>query len=142
MMDEVVETIRQNSLPNDDEKNMIILSSLSIQETIAVRSLVNKYESHKNIILVNCKLDPLPPELRSAQTVYSIFPLIAKQKGPTESDQKPPRVVVLRRYPKPWEVYVDIGEGFKLAHSIPPTRQTKRELPLELIIGSVRKWLR
>mmetsp|Transcript_24672 Transcript_24672/g.60602 ORF Transcript_24672/g.60602 Transcript_24672/m.60602 type:complete len:475 (-) Transcript_24672:161-1585(-) len=144
MMTEVVETIRENALPKEDEKNMIILSSLSIQETVAVRSLVDKYESQKNIILVNCKLDPLPPELRSAQTVYSILPLIAKQRGPAEksSDDKPPRVVVLRRYPKPWEVYVDVGEGFQLADSIPPTSQTKRELPLEFITESVRKWLR
>ncbi|CAJ1961275.1 unnamed protein product [Cylindrotheca closterium] len=143
MMEQVVETIRQNALPQEDEKNMVILSSLSIQETVAVRSLVDKYQSQKNIILVNCKLDPLPPELRSAQTVYSIFPLIAKPKGPVESsDEKPPRVVVLRRYPKPWEIYVDIGEGFQLADSISPTSQTKRELPLELITDSVRKWLR
>lgn len=143
MLVEVVETIRHNALPEEDEKNMIILSSLSIQETVAVRSLVDKYESQKNIILVNCKLDPLPPELRSAQTVYSILPLIAKQKGPPEeSEDKPPRVVVLRRYPKPWEVYVDVGEGFQLADSIPPTGQMKRELPIEFITESVRRWLR
>lgn len=145
MMTQVVHAIRENALPEEDEDNIIILSSQKLEETVAVRSLVDKYGDQKKVILVNCKLDPLPPELRTAETVYSLMPLIAKKKGPegaSSDDQAPPKVVVLRRYPKPWEVYVDVGSGFQLADSIAPNSTNKRGLRIEQITESVKRFLR
>jgi hypothetical protein len=141
MMTEVVNAIRENALPEEDEENIIILSSLSLEETVAVRSLVGKYSDRKKVILVNCKLDPLPPELRTAETVYSILPLIAKPKASAE-EEAPPKVVVLRRYPKPWEIYVDVGTGFQLADSIPAGLGNKRGIRMDQITESVKRFLR
>jgi hypothetical protein len=141
MMTEVVNAIRENALPEEDEENMIILSSLSLEETVAVRSLVGKYGDRKKVILVNCKLDPLPPELRTAETVYSLLPLITKPKASIE-EEAPPKVVVLRRYPKPWEIYVDVGAGFQLADSIPAGIGNKRGIRMDQITESVKRFLR
>jgi hypothetical protein len=141
MMTEVVNAVRENALPEEDDENMIILSSLSLEETVAVRSLVGKYGDRKKVILVNCKLDPLPPELRTAETVYNILPLIAKSKASTE-EEAPPKVVVLRRYPKPWEIYVDVGAGFQLADSIPAGIDNKRGIRMDQITESVKRFLR
>ena len=146
MMDQVVQALRVNALPTDEEENIIILSAVTREEMIAVRSLVAKYEGEKKIILVNCKLDPIPPELRRAVTVYSLLPLIARVVG-TESGQssegEPPRpkIVVLRRYPKEWEVYVDVGGGFQLAASAPPGKLNQRSPPMEWVAERVQKYL-
>ena len=147
MMEDVVRALRENGLPEEDEENIIILSSMGLGETVAVRSLVAKYENQKKLILVNCKLDPLPPELRNAETVYSLLPLIGKQKnsGPmssTPTEAEPPKVVVLRRYPSDWEVFVDIGNGFQLAEKIKANLSNKRGLPMNDILDSVKRFLR
>eukprot|EP00980_Cylindrotheca_fusiformis_P003993 scaffold874_cov126-Cylindrotheca_fusiformis.AAC.26 len=145
MVTDVVNAVRDNALPEKDEENLIILSSSTLAETVAVRSLVGKYGDQKKVILVNCKLDPLPPELRTAETVYSIMPLVSKEKGSGEShaDESPaPKVVVLRRYPKPWEIYVDVGIGFQLADSIAPSISNKRGIRMDQITNIVKRFLR
>ena len=83
----------------------------------------------RSVILVNCKLeDPLPRELSHAN---SVMPLVARlstsdtnlfQKNSDDNkastERAPPlKVVVLRQYPRDWEVFVDDGStgSFELA---------------------------
>ena len=114
---------------------------------IAVRSLVAKYQGQKKSILVNCKLEPMPRELRNAETAYSLLPLIAGPKVPeakqsAEEKPSPPKIVVLRRYPKDWEVYVDVGRGFQLAAMTPSDQINKRRPPMEWVAGCVQRYLK
>jgi hypothetical protein len=145
MMNDAVEALRANALLAHDEENLIILSAMNRDEMIAVRSLVAKYEAQKKVVLVNCKLDPIPRELFGSETVYSLLPLIAPQKGGTEEagDDTPPqpKIVVLRRYPKDWEVYVDVGKGFQLAETAPSNLGNKRGPPMEWVGACVQRFL-
>lgn len=145
MMQDVVNALRRNALPADDEENIIILSAINRQEMIAVRSLVAKYEGSKKVVLVNCRLEPLPRELAKAETAYSLVALSARAKGPgvSSGDDSPtePRIVVLRRYPRDWQIFVDVGEGFNLARTYRVTQQTKRRLPMQIIAETVQKYL-
>jgi hypothetical protein len=145
MMNDVVEALRANALLAHDEENLIILSAMNRDEMIAVRSLVAKYEGQKKVVLVNCKLDPIPRELFGSETVYSLLPLIAPPKGGTEQagddTPPPPKIVVLRRYPKDWEVYVDVGEGFQLAETAPSNLSNKRGPPMEWVGACVQRFL-
>ena len=152
MFDQVVKAVSDNGLPTDNEETIIILSAVQKDEMIAVRSLVAKYKGKKNIILVNCQLDPLPRELIRAKTVYSILPLIARpvvsdenlfggNKQPPQEGESPPKVVVMRRYPKDWEVYVDAdGNGFELADVAKESQiRGKKGPPMEWIAGCVKR---
>ncbi len=148
MMEKVVETLRVNALPTDEEDTMIILSAITREEMIAVRSLVAKYCASKKILLVNCKLNPIPKELYGAETVYSILPLIARESGadsqiPRRKDENPPpKVVVLRRYPGDWQVFVDVGKGFKLAKTAPSDLSNKRGPPMKWVQQSVQNFMK
>ena len=97
-----------------------------------------------NHILVNCKLDPIPNELRRGETVYSVLPLLARQKGgDSNSGDGAPKVVVMRRFPAPWEVFVDVGDGFQLAETAPVVSQrTARGPNMSWITNSVQRYLR
>jgi hypothetical protein len=144
MMENVVAALRANALLEEEEENLIILSAISREEMIAVRSLAAKYADQKSIVLVNCKLDPLPRELLGGQTVYSILPLIAQPKDAEQSsDDKAsaPKVVVLRRYPKDWELYIDVGSGFELAATTPPILRNKRGPTMEWVVEAVQRYL-
>jgi Domain of unknown function (DUF1995) len=135
MVDDVIRAVSANAQPKDDEDTLIILSAISREEMIGVRGLVSKYGSNKTILLVNCNLSPPPRELIKAQTVYSIQPFIARQKvsevnlfGSRESPdslephaKKPPKVVLMRRFPRDWEIFVDVCGGFELAQTVPGT---------------------
>lgn len=140
MVDNVMAAVSANALPRDGEDTIIILSACTKEELFAVRAMAEKYDRSKTIILVNCKLDPIPRELMRAQTIYSILPLIAR---PTRSDDKAtaPKVVVLRRYPRDWEVYVDTGQGFDLAASVPPSSGNRRGPSMEWISSAVKRYL-
>lgn len=147
MMQDVVEALRRHALPDDDEKNLIILSAVSMDEMVAVRSLAAKYSGMKNVILVNCKLDPIPRELDGAETVYSILPLAARAKGVDSQAQSkegevPPKAVILRRYPGDWQVFVDAGRGFKLAKTAPSDLSNKRGPPMKWIQGAIQDFVR
>lgn len=147
MMEKVVEALRANALPNDNEQTLVILSAVTREEMVAVRSLVTKYGAHKKIILVNCKLNPIPKELYGAETVYSILPLIAKgtnansQASPADGKILP-KVVVLRRYPGDWQVFVDAGKGFKLAKTAPNDLSNKRGPPIKWVQQSVQEFMK
>jgi hypothetical protein len=126
MMDAVMTAVAANAQPQADEDTLIILSTTSKEEMIGVRGLAAKFGGEKNIIMVNSKLKTLPPELDKAVTVYSILPLIARAAASEQKivgsepkqDPKPPKIVVLRRYPRDWEVHMDSGNGFELATSV------------------------
>jgi hypothetical protein len=144
MMENVAEALRANALLEEEEENLIILSAISREEMIAVRILAAKYANQKSIVLVNCKLDPLPRELLGAQTVYSILPLILRRKddGQSSGDKtSQPKVVVLRRYPKDWEVYMDVGSGFQLAATAPSNQRNERGPTMEWVDEVVRRYL-
>lgn len=138
MVDDVVAAVSANALPKDDEKTLIILSAVTKEELYAVRAVAAKYEHTKTVILINCKLDPIPQELIRAQTIYSILPLLARQPN---QESTGPKVVVLRRYPRDWEVYVDIGKGFDLAASMPAEIVNRRSPPFEWLSSAVERYL-
>jgi Domain of unknown function (DUF1995) len=129
LMNEVVAAVARNALPQPQEEFIILLAPSTKEEMIGLRALLQKYIGrNKRFIIVNSKLEPLPIELRSGETIYSVLPLMGKRKATTGGggnsstnndimDTEPPKAVLLRRYPRDWELYVDIGKGFDLAAS-------------------------
>lgn len=135
--DAVLKAVSQNAVPDPDAEDvLLILSAQSPEELIAVRSLVAKYGQTKKIVLVNCRLDPKPTELKDAVTAYAVRPFLAMPKGTNAAgagaDQgnnqpqpTPTKIVVLKRYPSDWELYVDPsggGEKFQLVDEISDAR--------------------
>ena len=151
MQRSVVEAVKANALPRHDEETIIILSAASPQELVGIRALVGQYQSTKNMILVNCRVTPLPRELVKAQTVYSILPLIAKptQAKPDpwsgqaglKKDEPSPKIVVMRRFPRDWEVFVDTGNGFDLAATAPASSVPQKGPSISWIVGAVKRYL-
>ena len=142
----VIQAVRENALAKDDEDNIIILSAIGADEMLAVRGLVAKYQGQKKIIMVNCQFSPVPRELMAAETVYSVLPLAGKKKtndGTEVSDDEnpPPKIVVLRRYPKDWQVFVDVGIGYELAETVPVNGANKRGLGMDVIARAVTRHL-
>ncbi|KAL7581384.1 hypothetical protein ACA910_021975 [Epithemia clementina (nom. ined.)] len=150
---DVVTALSESAQPWANEDTIIVLSASQRDELIAVRSILRSanvaalYDEdpkQRNIILVNCNFDIMPRELSGAKTVYSILPLVAKpaaqsgtnlfQEKPNEEqkNQSPIKVVVMRQYPKDWEVFVDDGSRglFELAASAPPGAQFGSKVPL------------
>ena len=148
MPQDVVRAVRDNALASEDEQNIIILSPAGQDEMVAVRALVEKYKSEKKIILVNCQFEQMPRELQSAETVYSILPLVVKEKGTgrdlkvRQDERSPSKVVVLRRYPEDWSIFIDVGNGFELAETVKVTVTTQRGIPVERITESLEKYLK
>jgi hypothetical protein len=94
-------------------------------------------------------LDPLPRELINARTVYSILPLVAQPvevegnplATPPKRDASPPKVVVMRRFPRDWEVFVDAGRGFELAETAPSGTAMQRGPSMQWISRAVKRYL-
>lgn len=155
MVDHVVAAVSAHAKPTETEDTVIVLSPASREEMVAIRALVASYRATKTIVLVNCQLEPpLPRELMGAETVYSVLPLIAKPTASTSNDSNSKnaaadaapstRVVVLRRYPRDWEVYVDVGNGrgFDLAASVPDGSVPGKQGPtMEWISAAVKRYL-
>lgn len=155
MVDDVIRAVSTNAQPKDDEGTVIILSAISREEMIAVRGLVSKYGDTKTILLINCNLSPPPRELMKAQTVYSIQPFIARQKvsegnlfgsSPPSAlldnqAKPPPKVVLMRRFPRDWEIFVDVGGGFELARTIPATQVDRRGPSMEVVASCVKEFM-
>lgn len=164
-MEQVVKALQANALPQDDEDTMIILSAITREEMIAVRSLVAKYgggatagnTKPRTIVLVNCKLHPIPRELFGAETVYSILPMMARPKETMSSQSSSsleapqPKVLLLRRFPGDWQVFVDLndnpqaklspGAGFQLASTAPSNRSNQRGPPMDWVQKVVQQYL-
>lgn len=150
MSNDVVKAVKAHGLPKKEEETMILLSANSEAEMLAVRALVSKYVKTKKIIMVNCRLDPLPPELESCSTVYHLTPLIAttaldernifgKEK---EEEKSPIKVVSIRRYPGEWEVYVDAdGKGFELAQRSAANKFQNKGPSFDWIGGVIKDFL-
>jgi len=150
MTQEVVQAVKANGLPRKDEETMIILSANSEAEMLAIRALVSKYMDKKNIILVNCRLDPLPLELESCSTAYHLTPFVATTvvdpnnlfNNNSQDEPRSIRAVSIRRYPGDWEVYVDTdGNGFELAQKIPASKVSNRGPTAEWIVGAIKSFL-
>jgi hypothetical protein len=147
MPTDVVQAVSDNVVLDEEENLIILLSPHTQEEMIAVRSIMGKYgTSNKTIVLVNCKLDPLPRELIRTKVVYSILPLIAASRNPQEDEQRAnPKIVVLRRYPKDWEIYLDTtasGEGgFELVDTIPADQVGNKGPPLDYVASRIKKHL-
>lgn len=154
---DVVEAVKAHALPRDDEDTIIILSANSPPELVAIRALVAQYETTKQIVLVNCRAtDPLPPELSNAQTVYSVLPLVGKPvvdnntrdtSNEAKTTQQSPRIVVLRRFPRDWEIFVDTtgssptAGGFELVATAPVLKDQPKGPPLSWIVNKVQEYL-
>ena len=152
MTDSVVQAVKTHGLPMTEEETMIMLSANSEEEMLAIRALVAKYAAKKKIVLVNCKLDPLPRELEDCHTVYHLTPLVATtaidprnlfSKPRQEGEERPPiKVVSIRRYPGEWEVYVDVdGSGFVLAERASANKFTKKGPSFDWIGGAIKSFL-
>ena len=148
MFDDVINAVDKHAVQSSDD-TIIILSALCQEEMIAVRRIIARYEEKKTIILVNCKLNPMPRELLGAEIVYSLLPLVAKTVQSTESifdkqvsNNKPnPKVVVLRRYPRDWEVFVDLdGSGFDLAASVSAEEVESKGPSMDWIARCVKRY--
>lgn len=143
MPQDVVRAVRNNAMAKKDEENIIILNAHGQDEMVAVRALVDKYEKDRRIILVNCQFSQVPRELQKAEIVYSILPLVAKEKDTGKNlsvqqgyEEGYSKVVVLRRYPKDWEIFVDIGNGFQLVETT-PSRPT-----MEAVTDCLQRYLK
>lgn len=122
MMNQVVQAVKANALPQEDEDTIIIVSSQDKQELVAIRALLAKYQDSKRFILINTQFDPMPAELATGVLTYSILPLLVQKKDRKADAPDAPSVVMLRRYPRDWEVYVDVnGQGFDLVASTSTT---------------------
>ena len=153
MFDQVVRAVSLHAQPRDDEGTIIILSAVSTEEMIGVRGLVSKFSGKKTIIFVNCNFNPPPRELMRAQTVYNIQPFIARPKvsetnlfasdvSEQQTNQKPPKVVLMRRFPRDWEIFIDIGSGFELARTIPANQvDNKTGPPMQQIASCVKQYM-
>lgn len=146
MTEDVINAVdKQNSCSDADA--IIILSAISREEMIAIRRILELYDEKKIVILVNCKLTPTPRELLRAEMAYSLLPLVLVEKqqqtaSVTEKEQTKTRVVVLRRYPQGWQVFVDMddGEGFNLAGSTESITDPKGP-SMDRIAGCVKRFL-
>jgi len=152
MPDDVVNALRNNGLPEDDEEAIVILSAVTTEEMVGIRALVSKYSSSKTIVFVNCKFPSVPPELRSAETVYSLLPLVARsvvsdtnilagsKKKATEDEKPPTKIVSMRRYPDDWELHVDTnGKGFELIDTMKAAAAGKEGPGMDWIALSVKR---
>jgi len=106
--------------------------------------LAAKYKQSKTIVLVNCHFEPVPVEIIKAETVYSLLPLAAKQKqqaSGSDSYAPVPKVVVLRRYPRDFEVFMDFGKGsgFELTESVSTEQVGKRGPSLQWIADRLKQ---
>lgn len=150
MFTDAIEAVDTHGTMLNIEDVLIILSPVTREDTVAVRRLVSRYKDHKTIVLVNNRLYPEPKELFLSELVYSITPLIAKttksessfmqqQSEDVKEDAPPTKIIVIRRYPEDWQIFVDVdGEGFDLVDSAPANTVGKVGPDNEFIAGCVK----
>ncbi len=144
MMQEIAALVAANAMPAAEAKHedVIIIScpTMNQAELVGVRLLVSQYSRSKTIVIVNNRLDPLPTELITSETVYSVLPLIARS---VKGDSDNPKIVLLRRYPKNWEIHLDSkgDAGFQLVSTIPAETVGLRGPSMELIGERVKSYM-
>jgi len=153
MVNDVVQAVHSNAFSSKGVENtIIILSPVTKEEMIAVRTIIAKYGKHKTIIIVNCKLNPTPRELMRAEKVYSLLPLNAlpivsrfnksSQEKRSNSINPSAKVVLMRRFPKDWEIFMDVklGSGFELVDTVPANEVGQKGPSIQQILASVKKY--
>lgn len=147
---QMVKLVASNAVAKDDDKaeDTIIINAPNSQvDLVGVRWLVSNYGKDKNIILFNNRLNPLPKELSTAETVYSFLPLTMKAKAPNSNklDDVNSKVILLRRYPNDWEIHVDGSkggeDGFRCISSIKSSEVGKRGPSMDMIALQVQKYM-
>lgn len=147
---QIVKLVATNAVAQDkdvSEETIIINAPISQVELVGVRWLLSNYGKNKTIILFNNRLNPLPNELATAETVYSFLPLGMKSKNISSksSDSVNPKVILLRRYPNDWEIHVDVSkggeDGFQCISSIKPSEVGKRGPSMDMIALEVQRYM-
>lgn len=148
MINDICKLVSENAIPSAQSHNedvIIMNCPFSQAELIGVRWLVSKYGSSKTIIIVNNRFNPLPRELMEAITVYSVLPLIARSVSTASSEEKPanPKIVLMRRYPHDWQIYVDdsSGLGFELVSSVAAKNVGVKGPSMDFISKQVKEYM-
>jgi len=118
--------------------------------------LMQLYEGSDTLfVLVNCKLNPIPRELLRSEVVYSLLPLTVRERASQstlmnkrqqnqENDyDNTIKVIVLRRYPQGWEIFIDRnGSGFTLASTVNVNPMERNGPTMDRIAALVEHYLK
>ena len=128
--DQTIQAVDQHALLQGEEDALIIVAPYDTVDTVALRRTLARYRNTRTIIIVNSRIELLPRELDNAVMCYGILPLVAR-RGHDDPDAGL-KAVVLKRYPDPWKVFVDVDdEGFDEAKGgpTPPVDSSDKQLP-------------
>lgn len=148
MFTDVIEAVDKHAILVDSEDALIILSPYDTADLIGIRRIIARYGMTRTIIVVNSRMETLPQELNPAVLAYGLLPLVARAKGSGDAaggddGEAGPKVVVMKRFPKDWEVFVDVdGDGFvdvtDEGRSYPLGSGASKEIPpMEWIVSKV-----
>ncbi|KAL7547254.1 hypothetical protein ACHAWF_010576 [Thalassiosira exigua] len=114
MFDQAIAAVDKHARLATDEDALIIISPYDTTDVIAVRRIMARYGQTRTVVIVNSRMETLPRELDSGVLVYGLMPLIARKSMDSDAGEEAGlRAVVMKRYPRPWAVYVDVyGDGF------------------------------
>ena len=126
--DQVIAAVDQNAILKQDEDALIVMSPYDTNDIIALRRTLARYGNTRTIIIVNSRIEQIPRELDSGLLVYGVMPLVARSK---ESDNESGlKVVVMKRYPEDWSIYVDVyDDGFVEARGPTQHDSTDKAFP-------------
>lgn len=160
MADDVIQAVtdrfRESASHASKDEAIIILSSFSPEDMVAVRRVMQLYEGSDTLfVLVNCKLNPIPRELLRSEVVYSLLPLTVRERASQstlmnkrqqnqENDyDNTIKVIVLRRYPQGWEIFIDRnGSGFTLASTVNVNPMERNGPTMDRIAALVEHYLK
>jgi len=156
MFDDVCSIVDTNlkSFIQATDRVILILLPTSTPDMVACRRIIGLNRGKNKIIFINSKLDPLPRELLNAETVYSISALVAKALRSNSNDMEKapiePKVVVMRRYPRDWELYIALpnddgivdNKDFEQVDSISADRVAKNGPNNSWVTACVQKYMK
>jgi hypothetical protein len=149
MFDQVIAAVDKHARLNvqEQEDALIIVSPYDTADVVAVRRILTRYGNSRTIIIVNSRMETLPAEMNDAVLVYGVMPLVATRSISSEdeeqNDDEPGlRVVVMKRFPDPWRMFIDInGDGFVRADTDQPNADSKKFPSGEWIVKYVQRHL-